>query len=539
MEGLMMDYPLTIPHFLERANKLFYDNEIVTRYPDKSIKRYTYRDMYKRARSLAAYLTNFGLKKGDRVATLMFNNHVHLEAYLGIPSAGFVLHTVNIRLHEDEIVYIINHAEDRILIIEDTLVPLLEKIEGKINVEQIIVAPLKEQNVSDKYADYEKEVMATDGENFKYPEIAENDAAGLCYTSGTTGRPKGVLYSHRSLCLHSYAISIPDAANIKVYDAITPVVPMFHVNAWGFPFAMTMVGCKQVYPGPHLDAQSLLDLYEKEGVTLTAGVPTIWLAILNELDKNNYNLHKDITFLTGGAPAPQSMIKRFLEKGYNVIHAWGMTETTPVGLANKITPEMEKLSIEEKSEILTKQGQPVPFIEIKGVNDNGEIPWDGKTMGELYIRGPWIAKGYFRSEAKDKFVDGYFATGDIVVIDNKGYVKIVDRSKDLIKSGGEWISSVDLENALMGHSKVKEAAVVAYPHEVWQERPLAFVVLKDGQTVTKEELNDFLLEKFAKWWLPDDYIFIDEIPRTSAGKFLKRQLRDNIDKYLKKDKNNN
>lgn len=540
MEGLMMDYQLTIPHLLERANKLFYDSEIVSRYPDKSIKRYTYRDMYKRARSLAAYLTNYGLKKGDRVATLMYNNHVHLEAYLGVPSAGFVIHTVNIRLHENDIIYIINHAEDRILIIEDTLLPLLEKIEDKISVEQIIVAPLKEQIVNNKYVDYEKQVMATDGDGFNYPEIAENEAAGLCYTSGTTGRPKGVLYSHRAQCLHALTISLPDVSNVKYSDAITPVVPMFHVNAWGFPFAMTMLGCKQVYPGPHLDAKSLLDLYEKENVNLTVGVPTVWLSIINELEKNKYNLNKDFTFLTGGAPAPQGMIKRLLEMGYNVVHGWGMTETTPVGLINRLKPEMNKLSIEEKSEILTKQGQPLPFIDVKGVDYNGEIPWDGKTMGELYIRGPWIAKAYFKTEAEDKFLDNYFATGDIAVIDNKGYVKIVDRSKDLIKSGGEWISSVDLENALMSHDKIKEAAVVAYPHEVWQERPLAFVVVKEGEKVTKEELHDFLSKKFAKWWLPDDYIFIDEIPRTSAGKFLKRELRDNVSKYIKdKDKKEN
>jgi fatty-acyl-CoA synthase len=533
MKGLMMNYQLTIPHILERANKLFYDSEVVTRKPDKSIVRYKYKDLYKRARALAKYLTNFGLSSGDRVATLMYNNYIHLEAYLGIPSAGFVLHTVNIRLHEDEIAYIINHAQDRILIIEDTLFPLLEKIEKKIKVEQIIVVPLKENNAPEEYIDYEAVVMKTDGKDFIYPDIQEDVAAGLCYTSGTTGKPKGVLYSHRAISLHALAISLPDVSNIKFSDTITPVVPMFHVNAWGFPFAMTMHGCKQVYPGPHLDAKSLLELYEKENVNLTVGVPTIWLTVVGELERKKYNLHKDFTFLVGGASAPQGLIKKILDLGYNVIHGWGMTETTPVGLTNTLRPEMKNLSNEEKSAHLIRQGTPLPFIEIKGMNENGEIPWDGKTMGELYIRGPWIASAYYGVEAPEKFMDGFFATGDIVIIDKKGYVKIVDRSKDLIKSGGEWISSVDLENALMSHNKVKEAAVIAYPHPVWQERPIAFIVIKEEEHLTEDELKEFLSQKFAKWWLPDYYIFIDEIPRTSAGKFLKRKLRDDLSKYLK------
>ena len=533
MKGLMMNYQLTIAHMLERANTLFYDSEVVSRKPDRSIVRYKYKDLYKRARSLAKYLTDYGLSLGDRVATLMYNHNIHLEAYLGIPSAGFVLHTVNIRLHEDEIAYIINHAQDRILIVEDTLLPLLEKIESKIKVEQIVVVPLKDYHAPEKYIDYEAVIMQTDGKDFKYPDIQEDMAAGLCYTSGTTGKPKGVLYSHRAISLHAMAISLPDVSNIKFADAITPVVPMFHVNAWGFPFAMTMVGCKQVYPGSHLDAKSLLELYEKEEVNLTVGVPTIWFSVVNELEKNNnYKLHKDFTFLVGGASAPQGLIKKILDLGYNVIHGWGMTETTPVGLTNTLRPEMKSLTNEEKSAHLIKQGIPLPFIDIKGVNEKGDIPWDGKTMGELYIRGPWIASAYYGVEAPEKFIDGFFATGDIVVIDEKGYVKIVDRSKDLIKSGGEWISSVDLENALMGHTKVKEAAVIAYPHPVWQERPIAFIVLKSGENLTKEELHEFLSQKFAKWWLPDDYIFIDEIPRTSAGKFLKRKLRDDLSKYL-------
>lgn len=536
MKGLMMNSQLTMPHLLERAKTLFYDKEIVSRTFNKSFFRYTYLDMYKRARSLAKYLTNCGYQKGDRIATLMFNNHVHLEAYLGIPSAGFVLHTVNIRLHEDEIAYIINHAEDKVLIVEDTLLPLLEKIADKINVEKIIIVPMKEKNAPNKYIDYEKEVVSINSDDFVYPEIHEDDASGLCYTSGTTGKPKGVLYNHRAIILHALAISMGDVVDIKSSDAITPVVPMFHVNAWGIPFAMTIAGCKQVYPGPHMDGVSLLELYEHEQVTMSAGVPTIWLSVVNELEKKKYNLHKDFTFVVGGASAPQGLIKKILDYGYNVIHAWGMTETTPVGVLNKLTPEMSSWTNEEKSQHLIKQGRQLPFIEIKAFNDEGEVPWDGKTMGELFIRGPWVASGYFKTDAPERFKDGFFGTGDIVVIDEKGYVEIVDRTKDLIKSGGEWISSVALENALMGHEKVKEAAVIAYPHPKWQERPVAFVVAKEGKDVTENELIEYLSKRFAKWWLPDYIVFINEIPRTSAGKFLKRKLKNDVLKYIDAEK---
>ncbi|WP_206425358.1 long-chain fatty acid--CoA ligase [Staphylospora marina] len=527
----MMNYPLTLPHLLERARLIHGSAEIVSRMPDKSLHRYTYDDFVRRAKSLAKALIQAGLRKGDRVGTLMWNHYVHLEAYFGIPVSGGVLHTLNLRLHPDEIAYIAGHAEDRFLIVDDVLLPLLKRFEDKLRVEKIIVVPLTGQPVPEPYTDYEAFIAgAGSPDDFEYPDLDEQDALGMCYTSGTTGRPKGVVYSHRSMILHSFACAMTDTMGLSIKDSAMPVVPMFHVNAWGLPFTLTMVGSKQVYPGPHLDPVSLLELMQHEQVTFAAGVPTIWFGILQELEKNpgHWKLQDGLRTAVGGSAAPESMLRGMDRHGVRVIHAWGMTETAPVGTVGILKPHLLKRSEDEQYAWRAKQGIPVPFVEIRVVGENGEAPWDGKSMGELEVRGPWVAAAYHNlPDGSDSFTeDGWFRTGDVATIDEEGYMKITDRTKDLIKSGGEWISSVDLENAIMAHPAVKEAAVVGISHPKWQERPLAVVVKKEGADLTLEGLHAFLAPKFAKWWLPDEMVFVDEIPRTSAGKFLKSRLRE-------------
>ncbi len=531
MQGTMMDYPLTLVPILERAGRLFGKVEIVSRLPDRSLHRYTYKDFYRRARALAEALQKAGLRRGDRVGTLMWNHYAHLEAYFGIPLAGGVLHTLNLRLHPRDIAYIANHAQDRFLIVDDVLLPLYEQFKDQVNAERVIVVPLTGKPVPEGYLDYEAFLGTATGD-FTYPELDENEALGMCYTSGTTGQPKGVVYSHRAVVLHSLASGLSGTLGITQRDVVLPVVPMFHVNAWGLPFTAVMVGAKQVFPGPYLDAESLLELFERERVTFTAGVPTIWLGILQALEKapDRWKLAPGMRMVVGGSAAPEGLIRAFDRFGLQVVHAWGMTETTPLGTVSLLKSYMEDLPEEEKYAYRAKQGLPAPFVEVRVVNEEGEAPWDGKTMGELQVRGPWVAASYYNlPEAQDRWTeDGWFRTGDVATIDPEGYVKITDRTKDLIKSGGEWISSVDLENALMGHPKVAEAAVIAVPHPRWQERPLAVVVLKEAYKgkVTPEELREFLAPKFAKWWLPDAFVFVDEIPRTSAGKFLKAKLRE-------------
>ena len=529
MNGNMMRFPLTLTHILERAGQLFGKVEIVSRLPDKSLHRYTYRDFYRRARALAEALQQAGLQKGDRVGTLMWNHYAHLEAYFGIPVAGGVLHTLNLRLHPRDLAYIINHAEDRFLIVDDVLLPLLNAVKDQIRVERVIVVPLTGQPVPEGTLDYEAFLESARGA-FTYPELDEEEALGLCYTSGTTGRPKGVLYSHRAIVLHSLASALPDALGLSQQDTLLPVVPMFHVNAWGLPFTATLVGAKQVFPGPHLDPESLLDLYEKERVTVTAGVPTIWLGILQALEKqpDRWRLTPGMRMIVGGAAAPEGMIRAFDRFNLRVIHAWGMTELSPLGTVSQLKSYLKDLPEDARYAYRAKQGLPAPLVEARVVNDAGEAPWDGRTMGELQVRGPWVAASYYNlPEARDNWSeDGWFRTGDVATIDPEGYVKITDRTKDLVKSGGEWISSVDLENALMAHPAVAEAAVIAVPHSKWGERPLAVVVLKEGQHATPEALREFLAPKFAKWWLPDAFVFVDEIPRTSTGKFLKAALRE-------------
>lgn len=535
MQGLTMDYQLTLPALLKRADDLFGEREIVTRLPDKSFHRYTYKDFVRRSKKLAIALGELGLEKGDRVATLAWNQYQHLEAYFGVPSAGLVIHTINPRLKGHEIAYIINHAEDKVLLIDETMAPLLAGFKDDVNLERILVFSAS-GDAPEGLQSYEEFIEGADESKFEYPTLDENDAAALCYTSGTTGRPKGALYSHRCLCIHSLLVSMPDAFGISIQDTVLPVVPMFHVNAWGIPFAATMIGCKQVMPGPHMDPESLLDALEKEKVNFTAGVPTIWLGVLQILDKDpgKYDLSNLKAMGVGGSAAPEAMIRGFEERhGLSILHAWGMTEMAPVGTAGYLTPDLLEEPEDVQYKFRAKQGIQLPFIEVRARGDEGFVEWDGQAMGELEVRGPTVASSYYESpEGADKFTDdGWFRTGDVVSIDPRGYVEIRDRDKDLVKSGGEWISSVDLENHLMGHEAVAEAAVIAIPHPKWDERPLAVVVLKEGKTATPDELREHLETNFAKWQLPDAFEYVDEIPRTATGKFLKMALREQFEGY--------
>ncbi|MBS7529191.1 long-chain fatty acid--CoA ligase [Hazenella sp. IB182353] len=525
----MMDYPLTLDHILERAGKQFAPIEIVSRMPDQSLHRYTYGDFYRRARQLAEALQKIGLQKGERVGTLMWNHFAHLEAYLGIPVSGGVLHTLNLRLHPSEIAYIINHAQDRFLIIDDILLPLYEKIKDHVKIERVFVVSLTGQPIPPGYESYEDLLKLATGE-FVYPQITENDPAGMCYTSGTTGNPKGVVYSHRSIVLHCFSSALLDGMALAQKDVVTPVVPMFHVNAWGLPFTCAMVGSKQVFPGPHLDPISLLDLFETEKVTITAGVPTIWMGILHALnkEKDRWKLQNDMLLVVGGSAAAEALIRGFDQHGLRLRQAWGMTETSPLGTAAGIKSNLLDENEDKIYELSATQGYAVPFVDTRVCRDGKALPWDENSIGELEVRGPWIAASYYKEQDRDHnwTADGWFKTGDMVTINEDGYVTIVDRTKDLIKSGGEWISSVALENTLMGHPAVAEAAAVGIPHPKWQERPLMVVVLHQDHTTTPAELNAFLNSKFEKWMLPDSYVFVKEIPRSSAGKFLKRALRE-------------
>jgi len=536
MDGLTMDYQLTIPAMLRRAELLHGRKGIVTRLPDKSLHRYTYKDMVERAKRLAVALQGLGVADGDRVATLSWNHHQHLEAYFGIPSAGAVLHTLNLRLHPDDQTYIVGHAGDTVLLVDDVLLPVFEKFRDRVDVRRVVVIPTSGAPVPAGLLDYEQLLAATDPADFAYRDIDERQAAAMCYTSGTTGRPKGVLYSHRCIALHSLSSSLRDVLDVGEADVVVPVVPMFHANAWGLPFTGTLVGATQVFPGQHLDAASLLQLFQDEKVTMTAGVPTIWFGILQALDKNPgaYDLSSLRALVVGGSAAPPSMIEGFQERhGLRVIHAWGMTEMAPLGTVARVTSDLRDAPPEEQDAYRATQGRPAPFIEIRARAADGLVPWDGASMGELEVRGPWVASGYYNNRGPDdRFTeDGWFRTGDIVTIDPRGYVTITDRSKDVVKSGGEWISSVALENALMAHPAVMEAAVIAVPHPKWDERPLACVVLKEGRQATAEELLASLHAQFARFWIPDAVEFLDEIPHTATGKFLKTALRDRYRDY--------
>ncbi|MBA2384089.1 MAG: long-chain fatty acid--CoA ligase, partial [Actinobacteria bacterium] len=509
---------------LRRAETYFPHREIVTRLPDKSFHRYTFADFGRRSRQLAVALQGLGLERGTRVATLSWNHYQHLEAYFGIPCAGMVLHTLNIRLHPNDLAYIATHAGDTAVIADRSLLPLLEQFKERTPIEHVFV-------VEDSY---EELLAGADPDEYEPPDLDEDEAMAMCYTSGTTGMPKGVLYSHRSTVLHTLgqALASPLGLHVTEKETMLPVVPMFHANAWGYPYTCAMVGAKLVFPGQHLDPQSLLEDFEQEGVTITAGVPTIWMGILGLLDRepDRYDLSKLHSMLVGGSAAPRAMIAGFKQRhGKQVVHGWGMTETSPLATVSDFVGEIRDADEETQLDFVAMQGLPLPFVELRAKTDDGEeVPWDGETMGELEVRGPWVASAYYETpeQAERWTEDGWFKTGDIVSFHPKGYIQIKDRSKDVIKSGGEWISSVELENALMAHPAIAEAAVIAMPHEKWDERPLAVCVLREGGNATAEELRAFLEPQFAKWWLPDAYEFVDEIPKTAVGKFRKTALRE-------------
>ncbi len=556
MRGLMMEYQLTIPAVLRRTETFFGDRRVVTRRPDLTIVRHSYLEILDRVKRLGAALLQLGVRPGDRVATLAWAGHQHLEAYYAIPTIGAVLHTLNLRLHHDDLAYIVNDAGDRVLIVDESLLPLWECVRPHVNIEHVIViggpntshletgpseradqAPVVGPSFRSGVAasaliDYEQLLAASDPSSFVEWEGDEHQAAAMCYTSGTTGRPKGVLYSHRALVLHSFAHGLRDSMALAQDDTVLPIVPMFHVNAWGLPFTCAIFGCSQVFAGPITDAKSILELLVSEKVTLTAGVPTVWLGVLRELDTNpgKYDLGHLRAIVVGGAAAPLAMIRDFEERhGLHVVHLWGMTEMSPLGTMRPLPETVRSTPFEEQLRLRSKQGMPLPFVEIRARAEKGLVPWDGRTMGELEVRGAWVASRYFNTpgSSDDRFTgDGWFRTGDIVTIDEYGCIEIADRSKDLVKSGGEWISSVALEAALMGHPAVAEAAVIAVPHPKWGERPLGVVVLKTDQAVTSTELLAFLTPKFPKWWLPDAIEFAAEIPRTSVGKFKKSALRE-------------
>lgn len=532
----MMNEPLTVSSLLERAEKFFSKKQVISR-TSSGLYRYTYKQIGERTRKLAHALQKLGIQKGDRVGTLAWNHHRHLETYFAAPSIGAVLHTINIRLSPEQISYIINHAEDQVLLIDEDLLPLLERIQPQLKNVKAYILMSDQWNVPDSSLSplysYEQLLAESDATFPFLKDMDENDSAGMCYTSATTGNPKGVVYSHRAIVLHSYGLGLADTTALSEKDIAMPVVPMFHVNAWGLPFAATWFGTTQVLPGPQFTPQILAQLIQDEKVTITAGVPTIWLALLNELEKGDYDTSSLRSVLCGGSAAPQSLIDSFEQK-YNIpfLHAYGMTETTPLATVSRIKSYQEKqLSQAERLEIRAKQGILVPGLEMKVIGQNGEVAWDDKEMGELLLRGPWIASEYYQDERTiDSFKDGWLHTGDVVTVDEEGAIKLVDRTKDLIKSGGEWISSVDLENTLMSFEGVYEACVVAMPHPKWQERPIACVVLKEEyrNRVTKEEILQQLSLHVTKWSLPDDVLFMDEIPKTSVGKFLKRDLRERV-----------
>jgi fatty-acyl-CoA synthase len=534
MRGTMMDFPLTLVPILERAGKLFGGVEIVSRRPDRSIARCTYGDVYRRARRLARALELAGIGRGDRVATLMWNNAAHLECYFGIPVAGAVMHTLNLRLHPNELAFTANHARDRYLIVDDVLLPLYESFRAQVNFERVFVAPFGGSAIPREHEHYEDLLSAAD-DDFEYPEIEENEAASICFTSGTTGKAKGVVYSHRALVLHSLAECIDGTFGISHGDVILGCTSMFHANGWGLPYTAAMMGAKLILPGPHLEAEGLLDLIEQEGVTLAAGVPTLWISVLQALENNpgRWKITRPLRIVSGGSAVPEALFRGLDRFGIRVRQIWGMTETAPMASMGTIKSTLAGCSEDETYKIRAKQGMPAPFLEMRVMNAEVEAPWDDKTSGELEVRGPWVAASYLEApETGDRWSkDGWFRTGDVATIDREGYMRIVDRSKDMIKSGGEWISSVDLENALMNHPAVSEAAVIGVPHPKWQERPLAVVVAKKGADVKVEDLRSFLEDKFAKWQIPDAFIFASEIPRTSVGKFLKTKLREEYAKW--------
>ena len=536
MLGQMMNMPLLISSLIRHADRYHGDTEIVSRTVEGPIHRYTYHDAHVRTCKLAHALTRLGIKNGDRIGTLAWNGYRHFEVYYAVSGVGAVIHTVNPRLFPEQLSYIVNHAEDKYVFFDLTFAALVEKlapqcpaVTGWVAMTDLAHMP---QNNIPKLLCFE-DLVAAERNDFDWPDLDENSAAGLCYTSGTTGNPKGVLYSHRTTVLHAYAICLPDAMNISAGSVILPVVPMFHVNAWGLPYAAPLAGAKIVFPGQGLDGASIYELFEKEAVTYSAGVPTVWLNLLNHMKQNNLKFSTLKSTVIGGSAVPPAMIRTFQDDyGVKVLHAWGMSEMSPLGTLNAPKEKHLRWSAEERFNLSLKQGRPIFGVDMKIVDSDGkELPRDGKAFGNLMVRGLWVLEEYFKGEGGSPLVDGWFPTGDVATIDPDGFIQITDRSKDVIKSGGEWISSIDLENIAMGHPAVAEAAVIGVHHPKWDERPLLVIVKKPGAAVSKEEMLKFYEGKIAKWWMPDDVAFVDQLPHTATGKLSKLVLRQQFVDY--------
>jgi len=543
MNGSMMQLPLLISSLLVHAERHHGEQEVVSRRVEGDIHRTTYRELAARSRRMANALAGLGIKSGERVATLAWNGHRHMEIYYAVSGSGAVLHTLNPRLHPDQVVYIADHAEDQALFFDLTFLPLVEAIANRVKTIKTFVAMtdrahMPAESKIPNLLCYE-ELAAANNDSFAWPSFDENQASSLCYTSGTTGNPKGVLYSHRSTLLHTFAIALPDALNCSAKDVILPVVPMFHVNAWGLPYAACMTGSKLVFPGPGLDGKSLYELFESERVTLSAGVPTVWQGLLGYVDANGLKFSTMRRTIIGGSACPPAMMSTFQERyDVQVLHAWGMTEMSPVGTVASLKGSQLDLDPQARFAIQAKQGRAVYGVDMKIVGADGEeLPWDGAQSGELMVRGPWVIDQYFKGEGGDPLVKdaqgrGWFPTGDVATIDPSGFMQITDRSKDVIKSGGEWIGSIDLENIAMAHPCVQMAACIAATHAKWDERPLLVVVKKPNSELTREELLAFYEGRIAKWWTPDDVVFVDAIPLGATGKMLKNRLREQYGRHL-------
>ena len=540
MQGLMQDRPLLISSLIDHANAFHPDAEIVSRTVEGPVHRCTYGDIHRRSKQVANALTALGVKPGDRIATLAWNGYRHMELYYGVSGAGAVLHTINPRLFPEQITFIANHAEDKYLFFDLSFTPLIEKLGPSMKSVKGFVAMTDRAHMPaigvPKLICYE-ELVGAQSSDYEWPVFDERTASSLCYTSGTTGNPKGVLYSHRSTVLHSYATCMTDGLGLSAVESALLVVPMFHVNAWGMPYAGAMSGAKLVMPGPALDGKSVYQLMKDEKVTLALGVPTVWLMLFQHVDTADVDPKHELTLkrvVIGGSAAPRAMSEKFATKfGAFVVHAWGMTEMSPLGTVCNLLPKHRGRDLSARLDLQAKQGRPMYGVEMKINDDEGRrLPHDGAAFGHLMVRGPWITSGYFKGDGGQILdADGFFDTGDVATIDPDGYMQITDRSKDVIKSGGEWISSIELENAAMGHPAIAEAAVIGIAHAKWQERPVLIVVRKPGADVTRDDVLKFLEGKMARWWMPDDVVFVDELPHTATGKLLKTKLRETFKDY--------